>query len=127
MTEVNTFGYLGPGYPAEKPANTIRIALIGDSYVAGLQLFERHHFRARLERELSAATGERIEVLNFGIGGIDFRGMYAMYEGKVLRYQPDLVLFFVTKRDFQTKDTLPAPGVVLNGKSLDIVKAGGFA
>ena len=63
-----------------KSANVLRIALIGDSYIEGFQLFERHHFKTYLEQKLSQKLKKKVEVLNFGIGGADLRGMYLRYD-----------------------------------------------
>ena len=80
---VNKFGYLGPAYDTQKRSNTFRIALIGDSYVAGLQLFDRLHFRKLLEDKLSIYMDMDVEVLNFGIGGIDFAIHCGRLAGKI--------------------------------------------
>ena len=65
MGRVNRGGYLGPYYPEEKPSQTVRIALIGDSFVAGLQLFGRYHFRTIMEQSLKDSLSDSVQVLNF--------------------------------------------------------------
>lgn len=114
MGEINYLGYTGPAYPKEKNKDAIRIALIGDSYIEGFQLFERHHFRGYLESGLSKSLNKKIEVLNFGIGGVDLRGMYLIYLKKVMDCNPDIVLFFVKKDDLVNKDVLPTPEAYLD-------------
>ena len=120
MGEVNEFGYMGPAYPKEKMVGTIRIALIGDSYVEGIQVFERQHFRGILERQLSKLLETKVEVLNFGIGGNDFRGYYLNYTERVLKYNPDLILFFVRRGNFIREDTTPGPKIVMRNDSLAV-------
>jgi hypothetical protein len=95
LGKVNHYGYLGPGYPPEKPDGIIRIALMGDSYVAGHQMFDRHHFRFIMEEELNEITGGRVEVLNFGFPAINFEQMYIYYKVFAERFSPDYVLYFI--------------------------------
>lgn len=120
VAEVNKFGYLGPPYSQKRESNSVRIALIGDSFVEGLQLFDRNHFRSILENELKAKLNKNIEVLNFGIGGIDFRGMFLIYSQKVIQYNPDIVLFFPKAEDFLRRDELPTPQIELKNNNLYI-------
>jgi len=95
LGKVNHYGYLGPGYPPEKPEGVIRIALMGDSYVAGHHMFDRHHFRSIIEENLNDLTGGRVEVLNFGFPAINFEQMYIYYRVFAERYSPDYVLYFI--------------------------------
>jgi len=95
LGKVNQYGYLGPGYPPEKPDGVIRIALMGDSYVAGHHMFDRHHFRSHIEKDLNELTGGRVEVLNFGFPAINFEQMYVYYRVFAERYSPDYVLYFI--------------------------------
>jgi hypothetical protein len=109
MGRVNKDGYVGRFYNKEKDKNTFRIALIGDSYIEGLQIFERNHFETYLRENLSKLIHKKVEVLNFGIGGIDLRGMYLRFERFAKNYNPDLTLFFVKEEDLVRKDVLPTP------------------
>lgn len=98
--EINKYGYLGPSYPQQKRGNTIRIALMGDSYVEGFQLFDRYHFRNLIETKLTERLNKNIEVLNFGRSGFDFFSMYAYYKKYASNFSPDIVLFFIGEHDF---------------------------
>lgn len=120
MGDVNEYGYLGPGYPKEKNENTLRIALIGASMVQGLELFDRAHFRKLLEEKLSAVTGKKVEVLNFGRGGIDLRGIYTTYKYIASEFHPDINLIFVGNASFVGKDDKPGPDYTVMGDSLVI-------
>jgi hypothetical protein len=118
MGSVNEFGYLGPGYPKNKGANTLRIALIGASMVQGLELFDRNHFRKLLEDKLSEITGKKVEVMNFGRGGIDLRGIYTTYKYIAAEYDPDINLIFTGDASFVAKDDKPGPDYRVSGDSL---------
>jgi len=122
MGEVNELGYLGPAYPVEKPSNTIRIALIGDSFVEGFQVADKYHFRNILENELKRKIrNQNIEVLNFGRSGLDFRKMYIYYELRAKEYKPDIVLIFLTESSFRTRDNNLGPDLIFDkNKKLEI-------
>lgn len=118
MGRVNEYGYLGPGYPKEKDGNTLRIALIGASIVQGLEVFDWQHFRKLLEDKLSAASGKKVEILNFGRGGIDFRGAYTTQKYIASEFHPDINLIFIGGNTFIAKDDKPGPEYRLQNDSL---------
>ena len=106
MGEVNAGGYLGPYYSEKKDEKIKRIALLGDSYVEGFQVFERNHFRNHLERLLNEnASHDSIEVLNFGRSNFNIPNMYAYQHLVVEEYQPDLVIYFVSLEDMWSLQT----------------------
>lgn len=118
MGKINNFGYPGKEYPPAKKTNTFRIALIGDSYVEGFQLFERHHFARLLEKELNKTSDKKFEILNFGTGGADFRGMYLRYTKLAKKFNPDLTLFFIKNEDLLQKDAIPMPEPIIVNDSI---------
>lgn len=118
MGKINRYGYPGREYPLEKTSNTFRIALIGDSYIEGFQLFERHHFARLLEKDLNEHSKKKIEILNFGTGGADFRGMYLRFIKIAKKFNPDLTLFFIKKEDLLEKDAIPMPQPYLSKDSI---------
>ena len=73
IDKVNEFGYVGPAYTPRRNNNAIRIALLGSSYIEGLQVFRRNRFSTILENALSKKLNKKVEILNFAIGGDDFR------------------------------------------------------
>jgi len=103
----NRYRYLGPGYSPAKEDNVLRIALLGDSFVEGFQVFERHHFRRVLEEQLSRFVNRKVEVLNFGRSGFDIGDMYAYNKTFVSEFNPDYTLFFVSDADFYPLFTDP--------------------
>lgn len=109
MGSINQFGYPDKAYPQEKSPNAFRIALIGDSYIEGFQLFQRNHFSNTLESELSSILNKTVEVLNFGTGGADFRGMFLRYSRMAIKYHPDISLIFIKNEDLLEKDAIPMP------------------
>ncbi len=120
MGRVNEFGYLGKAYPIQKASNVIRIVILGDSYIEGMQLFERHHFKEKLENCLSDKFHKKVEILNFGIGGIDFRDMYFNYNHKAKKFSPDIVMFYVKKSNLLNKEKFPSPEYFVENDSLKL-------
>lgn len=120
--EFNEYGYIGPAYPPEKPANTIRIALLGDSYTEGLYMAEERHFRSLLEDTLQVKYPEEtVQILNFGRSGFDLSDMYAYEKNFVSQFNPDLVLYLINPFDFIQRNTDPlVPYWYLEGDSLKL-------
>jgi len=96
----NSQGNLGPTVNlVNKPPNEKRVALMGDSYVVGQQVFYRQHFAQQTENLLNNSHQENFKLLNFGMNGYQLADMYVRYKNLVERYQPDLTLFFVAPED----------------------------
>lgn len=117
---VNQGGYLGHYYPPEKPAQSIRIALIGDSYVAGFHLFERYHFGTILENRLRELVPDSIQVLNFGFAGFNLEKMAIYYKLFIRQYKPDYILFFIGTDDFYERDKKLGPSYIYRDGELTI-------
>jgi hypothetical protein len=80
-----------------KPADTLRIAVLGDSLAAAMQVPLEQTMAQQLESRLSAAAashGRRVEVLNFAVGGYTPAQMYLQMREKIWRFQPDIVMVF---------------------------------
>lgn len=119
MGVYNKDAYLGPAYSPEKPSGTIRLAVLGDSYVESFQLFRRDQFHSILEKELSKVLDMNVEVLNFGRSGFDLADMYAYQQRLVYRFQPDYFLYFLSEADLLCIQTDPLiPKVVEKPDSL---------
>lgn len=101
IAQINSLGLRGPEITLEKPDNTFRIALMGDSFIEGLQVMDKNHLRFLLEEKLSKQTNKKIEVLNFGYSGSEFIDMYIRHQLKANDFKPDLVLYFVSANDMR--------------------------
>ena len=109
MGRVNQGGYLGPYFPESKPDRVIRIALVGDSYVAGFQVFDRHHFRTIMQERLQRLVPDSVQVLNFGFAGFNLERMYIYYKRRIATVRPDYVLFFIGMDDLTESDKKIGP------------------
>lgn len=89
----NNSGMRDREYSLEKPANTKRIVVIGDSFAMGSGVSDTKNYPALIEQMLSEeGTNVNIEVLNFGVGGYGLRNYVAVLNQKALTYDPDLVI-----------------------------------
>lgn len=95
----NTYGYMGPAVPPRREDGERRILVLGDSFVLGHTVLDRHHFCRTLERDLSAATGEPVRALNFGKADFNFWNMYQYFLSFAGSFDHDLALFFVGESD----------------------------
>ena len=124
---INSDGLRDHEHSIQRPPNTIRIAVLGDSYAEALQLPLELTFWGLLERELprcSAFGGKRVEVINFGVSGYSTAQELLMLRHHAWRYSPDMVLLaFLTGNDVRDNSrrisgASPRPYFVLEGGSL---------
>lgn len=97
--EINSDGFRDVEHTIEKPADTFRIAVIGDSYVEALQVGRDEMFTNFIPGPASNCPevgGKKIEVLNFGVSGYSTTQELLMLRSKVWKYSPDLVILLVT-------------------------------
>ncbi len=101
--QINRAGFRDREHPEVKPDDTLRIAVLGDSYCEALQVELAETFWATIERETNACKplhGKRIEVLNFGVSGYGTTQELLMLRHQVWKYEPDIVLLaFLTGND----------------------------
>ena len=118
LGRVNAHGFLGPDHAPQRDHGEIRVALLGDSFVEGFQVFDRDHFRSRLERALDVDPARPVAVMNFGFSGFNFARMADYARHYVAAFDPDVVLFFVGADDFAQETTDLGPRFRAEGDSL---------
>ena len=120
--QYNEHGYIGEAHPLEKPENTIRVALLGDSYVESLQVFERDYFGNIAESILKDRYPEtQIELLNFGRGNSDIGDLYVLHTHFVSQFNPDYVVYMLAEADLTPQYLDPVrPKTILKNDSLVI-------
>ncbi|MCY3832047.1 MAG: SGNH/GDSL hydrolase family protein [Chloroflexi bacterium] len=74
------------------PANSLRIAVFGDSFTAGDDVADDEVWSYQLEQELADA-GIRAEVLNFGVGAYGMGQAYLRWQRLGKSFSPDIVIF----------------------------------
>jgi lysophospholipase L1-like esterase len=128
---INSWGYRDRDHDLAKPANTFRIAVLGDSFVQASQVAFEDTLSYRLGRLLQTCPildGKQIEVLNFGVGGYNTYQEYLTLKLDVEKFSPDLVLLVMflgndiegNSRQLQQKIVwrLAAPTLSLRGGEL---------
>ncbi len=83
-------------YSIAKPEGVFRIAVIGDSVTFGLRVDREANYTERLEYLLNTHLGNartHYDVLNFGVVGYNVTQIAESVRSKVVRYQPDLVIY----------------------------------
>jgi len=97
--KTNRFGMRDQEYSLQKPANTIRIAVIGDSVAFGYNIPVEDTFEHLLENKLNATSEVHFEVLNFSVVGYNSRQEEIVLKDKVLPFEPDYLLIGVCLND----------------------------
>lgn len=109
----NSAGFRDREHTLAKPAGTIRIAVLGDSYCEALQVEMDETFCSVLEGELTecdSLDGRKAEVLNFGVSGYGTAQELLMLEHRVWDYEPDVVLLcFLSGNDVRNNSKTLEP------------------
>jgi hypothetical protein len=96
---INSDGLRDREHAKSKPAGTLRIAVVGDSYAEAFQVEREKAFWSVLETRLRgcpALKGREVEVVNFGVSGYGTAQELLTLREKVWSYSPDVVLLAVT-------------------------------
>ncbi len=89
---INSQGLRDVEHEYRKPAGVVRVLVMGDSFVEGVQVPLDELFTRVLERQLNGAGGRRFEVISAGVNGWGTDNEALFYEHEGRRYRPDLVL-----------------------------------
>jgi hypothetical protein len=98
----NSFGMRDLERPVAKAPDTVRVAILGDSYAFGWGVKQDQIFPRHLEQELARLVGseKNIEVLNFGVPGYSTFQEVANFIDKGAQFKPDVVLVYFIHNDF---------------------------
>ena len=100
----SSYGTRGPEFSFDKPAGTLRVAAVGDSFTFGQGVEEEEAFvqvaGARLREE-----GLPAEVLNFGVPGHATPQSVALVRERVVPVAPDVVLVNVFANDLSPEES----------------------
>jgi hypothetical protein len=92
---INSDGLRDREHSIAKPANTLRIAVLGDSFAEAFAVPLDKTFWAVLEARMarcSSLGGQRVEVINFGVSGYGTAQELITLRHHVWKYDPDIVL-----------------------------------
>ena len=91
----NSYGFRGPEFSAEKPPNTYRIFLIGGSTMYGVHAGEDATKAVYLQKLFENQNLDfDVEIINAGISGSWSKSETNMIKGKIINYEPDLLIVF---------------------------------
>ncbi len=101
--KINRDGLRDREHSIAKPPDTVRVAVLGDSFTEALQVNQEEDFCSVLEKELQKCDnlrGRHIEVINFGVAGFGTAQELLTLRHRVWKYNPDIVLLaFTTSND----------------------------
>ncbi|NEQ41563.1 MAG: SGNH/GDSL hydrolase family protein [Okeania sp. SIO3I5] len=100
--EFNNYGLRGPKITKAKPENTLRIAVLGDSFTSAVQVSYKQTFVGVMQKELKKCTnfkGKKVQVINFGVNGYGTAQQLLTLREKVWDFQPDIVLLAFFNRN----------------------------
>ena len=127
---INSDGLHDREHSLARPANVIRIAVLGSSETDAHQVPLEDNFPSILERQLNqklARSGKRVEVLNFAVSGYALAQEYLTLRDKVWKYDPQIVIlahspFTMLKntREVYYGDTAGSPFFVYRGGKLEL-------
>ncbi len=101
VESINSFGIRDKEYPFEKPNNTTRIILIGDSVLFGPYVKDEERFSEILEKKLNDVS-RNTEVMNFGVGGYDINQEFGVFK-RALNFEPDIIIIHTYTNDAARK------------------------
>ena len=96
---INSDGLRDREHSKNKPANTFRIALLGDSYPEAFPVQLEEAFWMVMESKLQgcpAFGSQKVEVINFGVSGYGTALELLTLREHIRDYSPDLVMLAVT-------------------------------
>jgi hypothetical protein len=96
----NSRHYREREFARRKPAETYRVAVIGDSFTIAMGVGEEERFTGLLQGALEDGGGN-FEVLNFGIAGAETPRQVVALDDDVLPIDPDFVLLQWYPNDFE--------------------------
>jgi hypothetical protein len=109
FVRVNSAGFRGPEWTIAKPPDTLRIAVIGDSFTEAPQVAYDQTFCSVAEHALGGCQGlggRKIQVMDFGIDAYGTAQELVTLRRHVWQYSPDMVvLAFFSGNDLRNNST----------------------
>jgi hypothetical protein len=91
FVRINRFGNRDRERTIDAAPGTLRIAVLGSSYTAALEVEQQETYTAMLERDLSR-PGMPVEVLNFGVEGYGPAQIYYTLHDEVWPFHPQIII-----------------------------------
>jgi lysophospholipase L1-like esterase len=116
--QINQHGLRDDDHPYQKPAGEIRLLLLGDSFIEGLQVPHPETVGEQLEAMLNSQGDHTYQVIDSGVSRFGTDNELLFFQSEGLRYQPDIVILFFFYNDlydnmddpyFRLTDSGPQP------------------
>jgi hypothetical protein len=103
LVHINSAGWRGPEFSPDKPAGTIRILGVGDSFTFGRAVDDEDIFLVKLGQMLNGEGGPRYETINAGHENVNtVKELRYFKEREMMKLRPDaVVLGFTVHNDAQ--------------------------
>jgi hypothetical protein len=102
--KINSHGFRDLERHIKKDKNTVRIAILGNSMVTARQIkFEKtagQLLEKKLNRMISAKTGKKYEVLNFGVPGYGIDQMLLNWNHYASKFNPDYIFIYIFEKNY---------------------------
>ena len=103
--KINSQGLRDKEYELKKPDNTVRIAVVGDSFVFGFGVELNETIVKILESKLNSRLSKKryinYEVMNFGVSAYGTEQEYILIKNKVITYSPNIIILAFVPNDFK--------------------------
>jgi hypothetical protein len=97
--KINSDGLRDREHSRAKPPDTLRIAVLGDSFTEAMDVQMDETWWAVMEQRLQncpALAGRKVEVINFGVAGFSTARELITLRQRVWQYSPDIVVLNLT-------------------------------
>lgn len=98
MSRLNNQGLRGEDFSRNKPNDTFRILVLGDSYTYGSGIREESTYSSFLQRKFGE-SGKKVQVVNAGWPGAGMKDYYSFYRRDGVSMDPDVVVVSFMKYD----------------------------
>jgi hypothetical protein len=110
FVSVNSAGFRGPQWMIAKPPDTLRVAVVGDSFTEAPQVAYEQTFCAVAEHALGGCKGlgaRKIQLMNFGTDAYGTAQELVTLHRHIWQYSPDMVvLAFFSGNDLRNNSTV---------------------
>jgi lysophospholipase L1-like esterase len=107
----NTLGFRDNEFTVAKPADTVRILAMGDSFTYGWLVNLNDTWVKVLESMLNQKSAKHTEVLNLGVAGYDIWNVANLLSKRAVRFSPDLVISSFIENDVTPESEINQYGI----------------
>src|SRR5262249_2531986 len=111
---INTLGMRDRERTVTAAADTMRVAVLGDSMIAATEVPLESTMSQLLESKLQTAVGSspKVEVLNFGVGGYTLAQELLLLRERIWAFRPNVVMLFLSPSSVPSCNRRLFPGNV---------------